>query len=115
MFHAPRLLTFAAGAAATLALAACGHSDKANETASADNVEMPAEETMSGLGPSAVPQADPSASATDQPAGADASAVAADSAAQATSGPAPDSRVAPPPAAQPSPTAGPSPAAPIQM
>lgn len=86
MFHVPKLLTLAACGAATLALAGCGHSDRASEAASADNVEMPAEETMSGLGRSAVPQADPSATATDQPAGADASALAADSAAEATSG-----------------------------
>jgi len=41
-----------------LALAACGHADSANEAASADNVEIPAEEAMSGLPPSAVPVAD---------------------------------------------------------
>ena len=112
MFHAIKLLTLTTCAAATLALAACGHSDKASEAASADNVEMPAEESMSGLGPSAVPQVDPSATATDQPAGADASAVAADSAAEAASG----SSSAPPvmPKA-PAPSAPASPAAPIRM
>ncbi len=104
-FH-PRPLAMALCAAATLALSACGHSDKANEAASADNVEMPAEETMSGLAGSAMPQADPSASATDQPEGADASASAADSAAQAISGPGPDA---------PTPSAPASPAAQIQM
>jgi len=105
MFHGRKLLNLALCGAATLALAGCGRSDKANEAASADNVEMPAEESMSGLPGSAVPQADPSATATDQPAGADASASAADSAAQAASGPAPD--------APPAPRASPS--APIRM
>lgn len=95
----PRL---AIGAAALLALGACGHSDKASDAASADNVEMPAEEAMSGLAASAMPQADPSASATDQPAGADASVTAANSAAEAVSGPGPD---APDPATPASPAA----------
>lgn len=99
-------LAIAACAATTLALGGCGHSDKATEAASADNVEMPAEETMSGLAGSAMPQADPSASATDQPAGADASASAADSASEAVSGPGPDTPM-------PAPTASPS--APIKM
>ena len=102
MLHATKLFTLVACAAATLALAGCGHSDKASEAASTDNVEMPAEESMSGLAASAVPQADPSATATDQPAGADASASAADSAAEAVSGPGPDA---------PTPTAPASPAA----
>ena len=105
MFHAPKLPIFALCGAAILALAGCGHSDKANEAASADNVEMPAEESMSGLPSSAVPQADPSAAATDQPDGADASASAADSAAQAASGPAPDAPVTTPPAPHASPSA----------
>jgi hypothetical protein len=61
-------------AAAALALSACGHADSANDAASADNVEIPAEEAMSGLPPSAVPVA----------AGADSAdvAVSADSAGQ---------------------------------
>ncbi len=103
MLHAPqlKLLTIAACAAATLTLTACGHSDKANDAASADNVEMPAEETMSGLAASAVPQADPSATSTDQPEGADASASAADSAAEASSGPGPDAAPASTPSAKP--------------
>ncbi len=111
MLHVTKLLisrlTIAACAATTLALAGCGHSDNASDAASADNVEMPAEETMSGLAVSAVPQADPSATATDQPEGADASASAADSAAEAVSGPGPDE--------PPLPTAPASPAAPIRM
>lgn len=48
---------------ASLALAGCGHSDSANAPASADNVEMPAEEAMSGV--TAAPSADASATATD--------------------------------------------------
>jgi hypothetical protein len=106
MLHATKLLTIPALAAATLALASCGRSDKASDAASADNVEMPAEEAMSGLAGSAMPLADPSATATDQPEGADASAQAADSAAEAVSGPGPDA---------PLPTATASPAAPIRM
>ena len=108
MLHAtkltPRLPMIAVCAAATLTLAACGHSDKASDAASADNVEMPAEETMSGLDASAVPQADASATATDQAEGADASASAADSAASAD-GPAAGASTAPPTA----------PATPIKM
>ena len=38
---------------AALALAACGSSDKASEGATAENVEMPAEEAMSGVDASA--------------------------------------------------------------
>ncbi len=113
MLPAPKLLTLSALAAATLALAGCGHADKASDAASADNVEMPAEETMSGLAGTAMPQADPSATATDQPEGADASAQAADSAAQAVSGPGPDTT--PLPTGSPEPTAPASPAAPIRM
>jgi len=54
---------WAATALATLALAGCGHSDSANAPASADNVEMPAEEALSGV--AATPAADPSATATE--------------------------------------------------
>jgi hypothetical protein len=46
-------------------LAGCGHADKAGDSASADNVEMPAEEAMSGVDPTAAPSADPSATATE--------------------------------------------------
>ena len=48
---------------AALALSGCGHSDSANAPASADNVEMPAEEALSGV--AATPAADPSAAVTD--------------------------------------------------
>lgn len=71
--------------AAALALSACGSSDKANEAAQAENVEMPAEEAMGDVDASAAPVADASA----QP-GVDASASAAASGAPAAaaSGPA---------------------------
>ena len=49
--------------ASLLFLSACGHSNKASDPVSADNVEMPAEEAMSGV--TATPAADPSATATD--------------------------------------------------
>ncbi|HWU03981.1 MAG TPA: hypothetical protein VN222_14675 [Novosphingobium sp.] len=48
--------------AATMALAGCGHSDNAAEAASSENVEMPAEEAMSGV--ASAPVADPSAAAS---------------------------------------------------
>ena len=70
--------------AATLTLAGCGHSDKANDAVTAENVEMPAEEAMSGVEPAAVPAADPSATATAASAttpSVDAAAAAAGSAA----------------------------------
>lgn len=67
---------------AALALAACGKSDGADELANPDNVEMPAEETVSTLDPSATPVADAAATA-----GADATAAATDPAAEATPAP----------------------------
>jgi hypothetical protein len=106
-------LTLTMLTAAMLALAGCGHSDKASDPASADNVEMPAEETMSGLAASAVPQADASATATE---GADASAAAADSAATAAgSGVDASSSAAGSASANASPGAPAKPAKPIRM
>lgn len=52
--------------AGVLLLAACGSADDAATEASADTVEMPADEALSGV--SEEPVADPSASATDAPA-----------------------------------------------
>lgn len=52
-------LAFAASAA--LALTACGSADSAKEDAQADNVEIPAEETVGDI--DATPAADPSAGA----------------------------------------------------
>jgi hypothetical protein len=50
---------------AALALTACGSSDKAKEDAAAENVEMPAEEAMTGADATATPMADASAPAAD--------------------------------------------------
>ena len=58
--------TFGALVLATaLALAGCGHSDKASDAAAPDNVEMPAEEAMSGVAASATPTPDAAATATE--------------------------------------------------
>lgn len=80
-------LVFAAlTSAAALTLSACGSSDSASEAAQADNVEMPAEETMTNVDASAAPASDaaalPGADASASPA-ADASATAPDAAAKA--------------------------------
>ena len=74
---APIVLT-----AACLALAACGHSDKASDPASADNVEMPAEEAMSGIDAAATAAPDAAATARDSDSAA---AQSASDAASATS------------------------------
>ena len=54
--------------AAALSLAACGKSNKASEEATAENVEMPAEEAMSGVDATAAPASEavaaPGAAAT---------------------------------------------------
>lgn len=55
-----RVAFTALGLGAVLALSACGHSISTTQAASADNVEIPAEEAMSGLPPAAVPMADSS-------------------------------------------------------
>lgn len=68
-------------AVAALALSACGSSDGANEEATPDNVEMPAEEAMGNV--DAMPAVDASATATDAAAAAS-GAVPADAAAAAT-------------------------------
>jgi hypothetical protein len=69
-------------AAVTLALAACGKSDKASEAAQADNVEMPAEEAVNSADDTATPLPDATGAASDAAAPA-ASAAASDSAAKA--------------------------------
>jgi hypothetical protein len=65
---------FTLACAAALSLAACGKSDKASEEATAENVEMPAEEAMSGVDATAAPAPDaaaaPGAAATDAASGA---------------------------------------------
>ena len=81
-----KTVSFALAAAASLALSACGSSDNANEQATPDNVEMPAEETMSTVaampspdkGESATEAADPNAGAKANDAAAAAAAAAAD-------------------------------------
>ena len=57
-----KTIAYTALACATaLSLAACGKSDKANEDATAENVEMPAEEAMSGVDATAAPASDAAA------------------------------------------------------
>lgn len=77
--------SLAALSAAALMLAACGSSDDASTEATADTVEMPADEALEAI--SDEPVADPEATATDAPDGdaqAEASAeAAADVAAEA--------------------------------
>ena len=65
---------------ATLALAACGSADDASVEASADTVEMPADSALAPV--SDAPVADPSATATDAPAVAPATAEQAGDAAE---------------------------------
>lgn len=65
---------------AALALAACGSSDKASEEATAENVEVPADEAVADA--TAMPSEDPMAMATD--AGAMATADASSAAEAAT-------------------------------
>lgn len=64
--------------AAALMLAACGSSDSASESATAENVEMPAEEAMSGIDASVAPASDAAATP-----GAEASAEASAAASEA--------------------------------
>ena len=71
----------ALASAAALVLTACGSSDKASEGATAETVEMPAEEAMSGVDASAAPAADAAAAP-----GAEASGAASDAAAAPAAG-----------------------------
>ena len=81
-----KALLLAIASAATLALAGCGSSDDANEQASPDNVEMPAEESMSTVAAQPLPDngaqatvaADPNAAAQPDDAAAAAANAAAD-------------------------------------
>jgi len=81
-----KIVYAAFASAAALALAACGSSDDASEDAMADDVEMPADEAMTGV---EVPVVDPAATedaeaeatpttSTVEEAGAAAAAAAAD-------------------------------------
>lgn len=94
-------IAFAVLASASFALAACGSSDSANEAASPDNVEMPAEEAVGGVDAAATPAADAAATETGTASDAAATATAsvgATPAAPATGVPAGDG--APPPPAK---------------
>lgn len=73
---------FATLLSASFALAACGSSDSANEAASPDNVEMPAEEAVGGIDAAATPAAD--AAATETGAASDAATAAASTGATPT-------------------------------
>lgn len=57
-------IAFATLVSASFALAACGSSDSANEAASPDNVEMPAEEAVGGIDAAATPAVDAAATET---------------------------------------------------
>jgi hypothetical protein len=69
--------------AAVLALSACGKSDKADENAQAENVEMPAEEAMNSAEADATPVADASDAAAAASGAASAAASDASKAAEA--------------------------------
>lgn len=77
-----KIIAAAFASTAALALAACGSADKASEEATAEDVEMPAEEAMTAADPAATPAADASA-ATDAAAAPAADASAAPAAAEA--------------------------------
>ncbi len=76
-----RFAYVAMASAAALMLAACGNSDKASEGATAENVEMPAEEAMSGVDAGAAPASDAAAAP-----GAEATVAASDAAAAPVAG-----------------------------
>jgi uncharacterized protein YcfL len=57
-------IAFATLVSASFVLAACGSSDSANEAASPDNVEMPAEEAVGGIDAAATPAVDAAATET---------------------------------------------------
>ena len=70
-----RIVYAAMVSAAARLLSACGSSDKASEGATAENVEMPAEEAMTGVDAGAAPASDAAAAP-----GGEASAAASDAA-----------------------------------
>ena len=65
---------------AVLSLSACGKSDDPNAEASADTVEMPAEESVNGADASAMPVADNASDAADDKTSADVKDAAAQTA-----------------------------------
>ena len=76
--------TFAALSAAALMLTACGSSDDASTEATADTVEMPADEALEAI--SDQPVADPEATATDAPEAEATAEATAEQAADAAAG-----------------------------
>lgn len=100
-----KALLLSIATAASLALAGCGSSDDANEQASPDNVEMPAEDSMSTVAAQPVPDngapatfaADPNAAAVPD----DAAAAAAEAAADFNAAGDPHAPMAEPPADKP--------------
>ena len=93
-------IAFATLVFASVALAACGSSDSANEAASPDNVEMPAEEAVGGIDGSATPAADAAATETGTASDAAAAATASTGAAPAASNTAIPAGDGPPPPAK---------------
>jgi len=65
MMLSARTRAAALALASTLALAACGHSDQASDTVTAESVELPAEQALSNV--DAAPVADPAATASQAP------------------------------------------------
>jgi len=101
MISLPRRPALALGIVASLAMAGalsgCGNSDKAGDSVSAESVEIPAEQALSGV--DTPPVADPSATATPtttEGIAANAGAAAADVAAAAGEAPAPGATPAKP-------------------
>lgn len=78
-----KTIAFTFAAAGSLLLAACGSSDSASEQATPDNVEMPAEETMSTVAAAPAPDKGEATEAADPNAGAKANDAAAAAAAAA--------------------------------
>jgi hypothetical protein len=85
-------IAFATLVSVSLALAACGSSDSANEAASPDTVELPAEEGLADVDASATPVADAAATETSAP---DAAATEAAAAAPSAAASAPATPAAP--------------------
>jgi hypothetical protein len=88
-------LPLAAALAPALLLAACGHGGKGGDAASAENVEMPAEEAMRGLDANATPVPDAEATAAVADTSEPAAAPSAATAAKATSSASPASAASP--------------------
>jgi hypothetical protein len=111
-----KFATIATLATSVLLLAACGSADDASTEASADTVEMPADEALTPIADDAV--ADPEATATDAPVGDSEAALDAEAAADAAAGVAAEAAAAaattPLPQAAPKAATTPAPKAPAQ-